>query len=67
MVFVVTIYVAAKGQESVQQLTDSVRQNVQRELELSPDAVIVESTETIEAKLFAKKLKAEWIIDTRPA
>jgi phenylacetate-coenzyme A ligase PaaK-like adenylate-forming protein len=62
-----TIYVAAKGQESVQQMTDSVRQNVQRELELSPDAVIVESTETIEAKLFAKKLKAEWIIDTRPA
>jgi hypothetical protein len=40
---------------------------VQRELELSPDAVIVEPTETIEAKLFAKKLKAEWIIDTRPA
>ena len=38
---------------------------VRRELELSPDAVHIESTEAIETKLFAKKLKAEWVVDTR--
>jgi hypothetical protein len=31
-----------------------------------PDAVIFESVAQIEARLFAKKLKAEWVIDQRP-
>jgi hypothetical protein len=46
-------------------LMQNVKKSVQRELELTPDSVVIESAETLEAKLFAKKLKAEWIVDTR--
>ena len=59
------IFVAARNNESHQSLIDSVTRTVRRELELSPDAVHIESTEAIETKLFAKKLKAEWVVDTR--
>jgi phenylacetate-CoA ligase len=63
---VLDIYVAPKGNESQEILAQNVKRSVQRELELTPDSVIMESTEVLEAKLFAKKLKAEWIVDTRP-
>jgi len=62
---VLDIYVAPKGTESAEMLTQNVKKSVQRELELTPDSVVIESAETLEAKLFAKKLKAEWIVDTR--
>jgi phenylacetate-CoA ligase len=42
-----------------------VRERIKRSTELSPDAILFESTKTIEDRLFAKKLKAEWIVDER--
>jgi phenylacetate-CoA ligase len=46
---------------------DNVRSNVKQMTELTPDSVSFATTAEIEARLFAKKLKAEWLIDERPA
>jgi len=35
-------------------------------LEVVPDSVRFQSVEDIESRLFARKLKAEWVVDTRP-
>jgi len=45
---------------------EELRKILKRSVEVTPDAVLFETAEEIEAKLFAKKLKAEWIVDLRP-
>jgi phenylacetate-coenzyme A ligase PaaK-like adenylate-forming protein len=42
-----------------------VREAVTRRTEVTPDEVLFEEVEEIEQRLFAKKLKAEWIVDRR--
>ncbi len=56
---------AAPGSDTVV-LANAVRDAVKRQVEVLPDSVTVEPAADIEARLFARKLKAEWIVDLRP-
>lgn len=47
-------------------VAENVRLNVLKETELTPDAISFASAPEVEQRLFAKKLKAEWLIDQRP-
>ncbi|SHM82071.1 phenylacetate--CoA ligase family protein [Bradyrhizobium lablabi] len=60
------IYVAVDRHSNEEALARLIQNALKIQIELRPDSIIFESVDQIEAKLFAKKLKAEWIIDQRP-
>jgi phenylacetate-CoA ligase len=60
------VHVAAAPDADENALARLVQEALKIQVELRPDSVVFESVDQIEAKLFAKKLKAEWIIDQRP-
>ena len=62
----VEIHVAAEGDRDRAEIEADVAASVARRTEVTPDGVAFETAAAIEARLFAKKLKAEWIVDMRP-
>ncbi|MGY4400735.1 phenylacetate--CoA ligase family protein [Bradyrhizobium sp. USDA 3315] len=60
----VSIAIAADADEAV--VRERIQGALKTQIELRADSIAVESIETIEGRLFAKKLKAEWIVDQRP-
>ena len=60
-----TAIVACHDDAKEEEIEAGVRQAVLRDTEVSVDTVIFESLPQLDARLFAKKLKAEWIVDER--
>ncbi|WLA83280.1 phenylacetate--CoA ligase family protein [Bradyrhizobium elkanii] len=59
------IYLAEGPEIDRERLSDLVQEAVKMQVELRADSIIFESADEIEARLFSKKLKAEWIVDQR--
>ena len=59
------IYVAAAGNIPEPDVAFGITRTIRHQMELEPDAVVFASIPEIEARLFAQKLKAEWIVDRR--
>lgn len=60
----VTVSVHAGADET--SVAESIRRRVIQETELTPDLISFASASEVEERLFAKKLKAEWLLDERP-
>ncbi|MDA9451211.1 MULTISPECIES: phenylacetate--CoA ligase family protein [unclassified Bradyrhizobium] len=60
------VHLAVGDDSNEQRVEEELRTAMKSALELTPDAIIFETATEIEAKLFAKKLKAEWVVDLRP-
>ncbi len=61
-----TVVVACHENVDQETLTTTLRHNVLRDTEVSVDNILFETLAQLDARLFAKKLKAEWVIDERP-
>ncbi len=62
----VEVHVASNGVRSSTEIASEVQAAVTGRTEIRADDIIFEEAAAIEARLFAKKLKAEWIVDLRP-
>ncbi len=63
---IIDVTVSAQPGADEGEVADNVRSNVLKETELTPDVVSFASAVEVEERLFAKKLKAEWLVDQRP-
>ena len=63
---ILDIFVAITGQTEPDRIKQTILQTLKAKLEITPDTVQFQTVEEIEARLFARKLKAEWVVDTRP-
>ncbi len=63
---ILDIFIAvAEGANSEAIKTDILR-TLRAKLEITPDTIQLQTVDEIESRLFARKLKAEWVVDTRP-
>jgi hypothetical protein len=60
------LYIATGDGIDQMSVDRELRREVKRQLEVTPDRIVFEPAADIEAKLFSRKLKAEWIVDLRP-
>ena len=63
---ILDIFIAAAPGFDHGQLQQTVQARLRSQLEITPDSVQIQSVEEIESRLFARKLKAEWVVDSRP-
>ena len=63
---ILDVFIALAPGEDPEKLKSDVRAALKARLEITPDTVQIQPVEDIDARLFARKLKAEWVVDSRP-